>query len=431
MRASARRLDEIKLAFLAVLLAALGFVQVTTARREGISLAHLFPALTLAVLLFAGWLWLRWRCSRSDQVIFPLAGVLSALSLILVYRLQPDLLSRQIIWLILGVALMLVVVSLPNLLSWLKRYKYTWAFVGIGLMVITLVFGIDPNRSGARLWLGHGEFLFQPSEILKVLLVAFLAGYIEDKRELISSGYHRFGPLELPPLPYLGPMLVMWGLSLVLLVGQMDIGPTFLLFALFLSVLYLATSRVQYVWSGLLMFLVAGYGAYHLSSHVSGRIDVWLNPWADPQGRGFQVIQGLLAFANGGVSGTGLARGYPGLIPAVFTDFPMAAIGEELGLLGALATVALYLLFVHRGFKIAIEARDTFSQILAAGLTASVGIQALIIIAGNLKLIPLTGITLPFVSYGGSSLVTNFIILGLLLRISHESYTPPESAGAQ
>lgn len=418
---SAWRFDELRLLLLAVIVALLGLTLVALGRHGEIALPSVFPASVLAALLIVGHLWLGWRCGTADQLLFPLAGILTALGLILVFRLEPDTVPRQMLWIALGIALMLATVSFPRLLDWLKRYKYTWMLAGIGLVALTLVFGIDPNESGARLWLGFGDNVFQPSEILKVLLVVFLAGYIDDKREIISHGSYRWGPFRLPSLPHLGPMLAMWGLSIVLLVGQKDLGATFLLFAVFLAILYVASSRLVYVTGGLAMFLLAAFGAYHVSDHVATRVDVWLNPWADPEGKGYQIIQALVAFASGGVFGTGLAKGYPKTIPAIHTDFPLAAIGEELGLLGTLAVLAIFLLLVHRGFKIAVGARNTFQQVLAAGATASVGIQALIIIAGNLKLIPLTGITLPFVSYGGSSLVTNFIVIGLLLRISHES----------
>jgi cell division protein FtsW (lipid II flippase) len=300
----------------------------------------------------------------------------------------------------------------------LKRYKYTFAALGIGLVLITMVFGIDPNGSGARLWLGFGELLFQPSEILKILLVFFVASYLDDKRELLSVHLTRIGSFELPPIPYLMPLLLMWGLSVLLLIGQKDLGPTFLLFGVFLGMLYAASSRSIYVWAGLILLVIAAYGSYHVFSHAHNRIDVWLDPWSDPQNRGYQVIQGLVALASGGVFGVGLGFGYPLLIPAVHTDFPFAAIGEEMGLLGTMGVVLLYLVLTYRGMKTAVEASDSFDQLVALGLTITVGLQAIIIIAGNLKLIPLTGITLPFVSYGGSSLASNFIILGLLLRIS-------------
>jgi len=425
LRANAWRLDELRLILAACLLAALGVSLVSLGSRGVVSPTSLLPAVVLAASLLIGWLWLRIRCGKADQVLFPLAGILSAMGIILVFRLEPDSSVHQLIWMVTGITLMLATASFPRLLGWLKRYKYTWMIAGIGLVALTLVFGVDPNGSGARLWLGFGENVFQPSEMLKVLLVVFLAGYVDDKREIISYGTYRLGPLQLPALPYLAPMLAMWGLSILLLLGQKDLGATFLLFAAFLAVLYMASSRLIYVWGGLAMFLVAAYGAYHVSNHVATRVDVWLNPWVDSDGKGYQIIQSLLAFASGGIFGTGLAKGYPKTVPAVHTDFPLAAIGEELGLLGTLGVLALYLLFVYRGFKIALEARNTFSQMLAAGVTASVGIQTLIIAAGNIKLIPLTGITLPFISYGGSSLVTNFIIVGLLLRISQESAGAP------
>lgn len=421
MRASSWRLDEAKLLLVSCLVAILGIAQVLMVRERTVPAPALSYAVVLSGLLLAGWIGLRWRCSSADQLIYPLSGMLSAIGLVLVFRLEPDLASHQIIWLAIGILLMVAVASSSRILDWLRRYKYTWVVAGMGLVAITLVFGVDPNRSGARLWLGYSEFVFQPSEILKVLLVAFVAGYVEEKGGLIASGHYRFGPLKLPALPYLGPMLAMWGLAIILLLGQKDLGPAFLLFAIFISVLYVASTQLIYVLGGFGVLLLTAFAGYRISSHVSDRVDVWLNPWADPQVTGYQVIQALLAFANGGVAGTGLGQGFPRIIPAVYTDFPLAALGEELGLVGTLAVVVLYLLMTHRGFKIALDTRGVFPQLVAVGLAATISIQALIIIAGNLRLVPLTGITLPFVSYGGSSLVTNFIIVGLLLRISCES----------
>ncbi|MCL4458545.1 MAG: FtsW/RodA/SpoVE family cell cycle protein [Chloroflexi bacterium] len=372
--------------------------------------------------LFLGlWIWLTLRCFHGDQLLLPIVAMLCALGLTIVSRLEPNLLLKQVIWIASGIGIMSGVIAFPRDLLWLKRYKYTWAILGLFLVALTLLLGTDPSHTGTRLWFSFAGIYFQPSEILKVLLVIFLAAYLDDKRELLAFDVYRIGFLRLPPLPYLGPLLTMWGLSIILLVGQKDLGATFLLFGIFLAMLYVASSRGTYVWGGLILFLIAAYIAYHLSPHVQGRVDIWLNPWRDPGGASYQVVQSLVAFASGGLFGVGLNWGHPDIIPAVHTDFPLAAIGEELGLSGTIAIVSLYLLLIYRGFRTALSSPHSFDQLLAAGLTTIIAIQSLVIISGNLGLLPLTGITLPFVSYGGSSMVANFIVIGLLLRISHES----------
>ncbi|MBI4320770.1 MAG: FtsW/RodA/SpoVE family cell cycle protein [Chloroflexi bacterium] len=416
------RLTELRLLLFVVLVAPAGIAATDLVRTADFARIDLQPTLVLAGLLLAVHLCLIWRCRASDQVILPVVGVLSGLGLTLVGRLEgADTLAKQTTWFAVGTFFLVLVVIFPRSLSRLKDYKYTWAVLGIALMAATLLFGRDLNNSGARLWLGYGEIVFQPSEILKVLMVIFLAAYLDEKKELLSSRDYRLAFLRIPSLPYLGPLAAMWGLSIFILVGQKDLGPTLLLFGVFLTMLYVASSRAAYVWGGLGLFALAAYVGFKLFAHVQTRVEIWVNPWIDPEGKAYQMVQALLALASGGIVGTGLGYGHPGTIPAVHTDFPFAAIGEELGLLGTLAVVMLFLILTYRGLCIALEASNTFQQLLATGLTTTIGLQALIIIAGNVKLIPITGITLPFVSYGGSSLVANFIVVGLLLRISQAS----------
>jgi cell division protein FtsW (lipid II flippase) len=302
----------------------------------------------------------------------------------------------------------------------LRRYRYTLAALGLGLVLITMIFGVDPNGSGARLWLGFAGLYFQPSELLKILLVIFFAAYLDDYRDLLVHSGARFGPLRLPPLPYLAPILLMFGLSQLVLFVQRDLGAAMLFFGIFIGMLYVASGRLSYVAAGGLLFLIGVWIAYLLFSHVRLRVAIWLDPWPQAETGGYQLVQALMALGAGGVLGSGLGQGYPGYIPAVHTDFIIAAIGEELGLAGSLGVVALYMLFVARGFHVALRATDPFVSLLAAGLTTVVGLQALVILGGTLRLMPLTGITLPLVSYGGSSVLANFILLGLLLRVSAE-----------
>ena len=312
--------------------------------------------------------------------------------------------------------------------AWLRLYKYSWAALGIALLLLTFVFGEEVN--GARLTLSLGPASFQPSELLKVILVVFLAGYLSEWRPLLAAADTRVGPLRLPPVPYLVPMAAMWAIALAIVVIQRDLGAALLFFAVFLLMLFIATARWSYVVLGLIFFAAGAYVAYLLFEHVRTRVDIWIDPWSAPLGDGYQVIQGLIAFARGGLVGTGLGGGLPVVdgrlpIPAIHTDFPLAALGEELGLIGILAILGLYLVIIERGLRIAAAAADEFRALLAAGLALVIGVQAFIIAAGNLKLIPLTGITLPFISYGGSSLIANAVVIGLLLAISDRGVEPP------
>jgi len=361
----------------------------------------------------------------ADQLLLPLVAALSAVGLLMVTRLEPSLAWRQALWLVVGsVGLLGTLVVLPRV-DWLARYKYTWAALGGLLVLTTFVFGVDPNGSGARLWLGAGGVYFQPSEVFKVLLVIFLASYLADRRELLTLVGPRVGPVRLPPPPYWLPLVAIWLLSLGLLVIQRDLGAALLIFGIFLGLVYAATARLDYVAAGLALFALGATLAYQLFGHVRDRVAIWLDPWPEAQDRAYQVVQGLIALAAGGIAGTGLGFGYPEYIPAVHTDFVIAAVGEELGLLGTLGVVALYLLLVYRGFRVALRAPEGFHQLLAAGLSTVLALQALIILGGNTRLIPLTGITLPFISYGGSSLLVNYAMVGLLLRISMDPRRSP------
>ena len=419
------RWTEFSLLILPALFLMLGLATLTLGRPDLLT-SNEVPAATAVLAFFmAAHLVLMWRLPNSDQLLLPLVAMLTLLGLVMSTRLSilvPGLMMRQSMWISIGLILLVAVVVLVPDVSVLQSYKYTAAVLGFLLVGATFVLGVDPNGSGARWWIGFGGYYFQPSEILKVLLVIFLAGYLEDKRELLTWSSTRFGWLRLPPLPYLGPLAIMWAVSMLLLIGQRDLGAALLFYSVFLAMLYVASSRGIYVWGGLLAFVVGAFFCYLIFAHVRLRVEVWLNPWVHARDQAYQVVQGLVALASGGVFGQGLGYGYPGFIPAVQTDFIIAAIGEELGLMGTLAVVGLFLLLMYRGFRIALDAQSDFSVLLAMGLTAVLGIQAFVILAGTIKLTPLTGITLPFVSYGGSSIVTNFIIIGLLLRISAENH---------
>jgi peptidoglycan glycosyltransferase len=374
---------------------------------------------------------------RTDQVLLPAMGLLGGIGLLLMERLPQGLAGAlgglgqtQLVWLLIAITIATALGVGVRSDSWLRLYKYSWAAAGIALLVITFVFGNDVN--GQRLTLSIGPLSGQPAELLKVILVVFLAGYLSENRALLVEQSTRIGRIRLPPLPYLAPMVAMWAIALSIVVFNRDLGAALLFFAVFLTLLYVATGRPSYVVLGLALFLAGSALIYQLFDHVRLRVDVWLDPFADRLGAGYQVVQALYAFARGGILGTGLGAGLPavgggqpGGIPAIHTDFPFAALGEELGLIGVLAILGLYLVVVERGLRIAASAADDFRALLAAGLALVVGIQAFIIAAGNLKLIPLTGITLPFISYGGSSLLANAVVIGLLLALSDRGVEPP------
>jgi cell division protein FtsW (lipid II flippase) len=381
---------------------------------------------------------------RTDQLLLPSVAMLGGISLLLMERLPQDLVVQrffgsaygladvQLIWLVGAIAVATTLGIVIRSDSWLRQYKYTWAAAGVGLLLLTFVLGTEIN--GQRLTLEFGPISGQPSELLKVILVVFLAGYLSENRALIVEQDTRVGPLRLPPLPYLAPMVAMWAIALGIVVVQRDLGAALLFFGVFLALIYAATGRISLVLIGLVLFLLGSAAMANLFEHVRTRIDVWLDPFADPLGAGYQVIQALHAFARGGLLGVGLGAGLPEVggrppIPEIHTDFPFAALGEELGIVGLLAILGIYLVIVQRGLRIGVAAADDFRSLLAIGLALVIGIQAFIIAAGNLKVLPLTGVTLPFISYGGSSLLANGLVVGLLLALSDKGVEPPPPPG--
>ncbi len=424
---------ELRLLLVAALALGLGWVSLASTRAGELTAGDPL-ALACWLLALAG-LHLAFVISGRDldQVLLPIVGMLGGLSLLLMERLPQGLVVQrlgdrtlhlgdaQLLWLLLGAGVLGIAAISIRSVRWLREYRYTWAALGIGLLAAVFLFGDQVN--GARLSVRLGPLSGQPSELLKVILVVFLAAYLADNRPILTSTSTRLGPIALPPLPYLLPMLAMWGIAVAMVIVQRDLGAALLLFSVFLALLYIATRRGSYVVLGLLLFAAGAWLLYGQLAHVRTRVDIWLDPWTDPLGAGYQVIQALYAFGRGGILGTGLGAGLPSIgnvpaIPLVHTDFAFAALGEELGLLGALAIGACYLVLAERGLRIAARAPDEFQALLAAGLTLVVVLQAGLIMAANLRLVPLTGVTLPFVSYGGSSLLTNALVVGLLLALS-------------
>jgi len=418
------RWTELQLLLLPIALVLIGMIIVISVPHQqvGWSARDLWMTFVFIGLVIGSNLALTIWLPRSDQLILPLISSLTAFGLIMTQRLETSLTgniaSRQVLWIGLGYVVFLAVTLGIKNFMWLKRYKYTLMAIGIGLDVVVLLFGRTIN--GARLWFSFGPFSFQPSELLKIILVVFMAAYLDDKRDLMENSRLRLGPINLPPLPYLAPLLIMWGFSMLIVIFQRELGAAELFFGIVLIILYVASGKASYVLGGIGLFAVGAFVAVNSLPYVQTRITDWINPWPVGKDQGYQIVQALFAFANGGVFGSGLEYGAPYFIPEVHTDYVFAAIGEELGLAGTLGIIALFLLLIYRSFHIALNTRNSFYQLMAIGLAAIYGLQTFIIIGGVTKLIPLSGMTLPFISYGGSSIIINFAIAGILMRISAE-----------
>lgn len=386
----------------------------------------------LAAWLIGAWLGLLWldrRLPRRDPVLYPLALFMAGWGLITIERLTPLFASRQVIWLLVGIAALCTVVAFPGVLRLLRTYRYTLLAGGLLLLIVTIVLGVNPSgQAGApELWLGTGTVFFQPSELLKIILVAFLASYLaEQYPTLRASGLEPDrGRLRLSPRLF-GPVLLMWAVSIVMLIWQRDLGAAVLFFTVFLLLTYIASGYTLLLVAGGGLVIAAGFAAYQLIDLVQLRIDIWITPWPEADGRAYQIVQSLMAFGAGGIFGQGIGTGSPGYIPVVHSDFIFAALAEEWGLLGVIVVIACLAMLTLRGIRISLQySGQAFHALFAVGLSILVGVQSLLIMGGVIKLIPLTGVTLPFFSYGGSSLLINFILVGLLLRLSADALDAP------
>lgn len=356
---------------------------------------------------------------RRDPYLFPPVMLMAGWGLSLIDRLAPWFATRQTIWLVIAMAALLGVVALPGHLRWLSQYRYLWLVGGLALLALTIVLGRNPSGGGPRLWLGVPDVYFQPSELLKIVLVIFLASYLSEHRALLTVNRFRIGGLQLPSPRFLAPLLLMWGISLVVLGWQEDLGTAALFFIVFVLMLYVASGQALYVIGGAALLLVAGVLAYLFVGVVRLRFDIWLNPWPEASDRAFQIVQSLLAFSAGGIFGQGPGQGSPTFIPVVQSDFVFAAISEEWGLVGTLTVIGCFAVIVMRGLRMAVQIEaQAFRAFLSAGISLTLAVQSLLIMGGTLKLIPLTGVTLPFLSYGGSSLLISFVMIGLLISLS-------------
>jgi cell division protein FtsW (lipid II flippase) len=355
---------------------------------------------------------------NADGILLPLAGLLNGVGYVFIARLDADLAALQAMWTALGVGAFVATLALVQRARDIERLRYTFALIGIGLLLMPLIPGVGQNINGARLWVKLGPLTFQPGELAKIALAVFFASYLVEKQPLLAMGTQRVAGIWVPNVRHFGPIVLAWAFSLIVMFWEKDLGSSLLFFALFITMLWVATARNIYLGIGLGMFAAGAMIAYSAFDHVQTRISILTDPWSVATGAGYQTVQAMFAFAAGGLTGTNLGQGSPQRIPAVSTDFIFAAIGEELGLLGTVAVLMAFLLMVGAGLRVAMRVESSFEKLLAAGLTAILGLQTFIILGGVTRLVPLTGITLPFVSYGGSSLISNYILLALLLRIS-------------
>ena len=381
--------------------------------------ANLGPFLAVVVgLMLAAHFAIRILAPRADSTLLPLAGLLNGIGYVFIVRLSQHEAGLQALWTTLGVAAFVATLAVVRQPRDLDRYRYLFGFGGVALLLLPLLPAVGESIGGSRVWVHLGPFNFQPGEFAKIALLIFCASYLAEKREVLAEGDRRLGPLPLPDLRALGPVALAWGLSIVVMVAERDLGMSMLYFGLFITMLYVATGRGRYVGAGLALFAVAAWFAYESFAHVRVRFHVWINPWTVASSSGYQIVQSLFAFAAGGVAGTGLALGSPTRIPAVQTDFIFAAIGEELGLAGTFCVLVAFLLIVGTCLRVAVRADHPFDKLIAVGAATIFGLQTFIIVSGVIRLLPLTGLTLPFVSYGGSSLLANYVLLALVVRIS-------------
>ena len=437
-----RRGTELVLTAAAVLIAVLAYAAVGIGVDGSVPAGTLGYGLGLAVLFLGAHLVVRLVAPYADPLVLPAVALLNGLGLVLIRRLDLAAAERavqtgrevpgadaplQLVWTAVGVVGFVAVLLVVRDHTRLARYTYTAAAVGLVLLMLPALPGIGRTINGARLWVRVGPMTVQPSEAAKLLLILFFAGYLVAKRDVLSLASRRVMGLDLPRARDLGPVLLAWAASLAVLVRERDLGSSLLFFGIFVVMLYIATERTSWLLIGLGLFAGGAALAYAAFDHVQRRVDTWLSPFAYVESSGYQLVQGLFGMGTGGLTGTGLGQGSPGTVPYAKTDFIMATVGEELGVAGVMAVLLLFLLVVERGLRAALSCRDSFGKLLAAGLSFALGLQVFVIVGGVLGLIPLTGVTLPWLSYGGSSVVANWALVALLLRVSDAARSPAPS----
>ena len=384
----------------------------------------IIPFLVLVfVLMLVAHLSLRRLAPQADPVLLPLAALLNGTGYVFIAGLDKAQASAQATWTAVGVIAFVATLALfPRAID-LERYRYIIALVGVALLLLPLVPHIGEDVNGARLWVRAGPLSFQPEEFAKLALAIFFASVLAERADLLATGTRRIGRWLVLEPRYLAPLLAAWGVSLLVLLAENDLGSSFLFFALFVGLLWVATGRAAYLALGAGLFAAGAVFALDVVHHAQTRVQAWLHPWAHFTTSGYQIIEGWFALAAGGMWGLGPGQGNPGIIPEATSDFIFASIGEEIGLVGVTALLIAYLLITGSGLRVAVRSQRSFSKLLATGLSLLLAVQVFVVVGGITRLIPVTGITLPFVSYGGSSLVSNYILLAILLRISNDNAT--------
>ncbi len=434
-----RRGAELRLLVVALLVAAGARAAVELGVEGHVETSTVWYVLALATVLGIGHVAIRRWAPYADPTLLPLVGILLGVGTAMIHRLDLGLqaanpgenvsadASLQLVWVAIGMALFVAVLAaLPDHRT-LSRYGYTAGLAGIVILLLPSVLPASLSEiNGERVWIRLGPLSLQPSEIAKLLLMVFFASFLVQRRPVLSLVTHRIGPLELPRVRDLGPVLIAWFASMLVLVRESDLGSALLFFGMFVVMLYIATERVSWLLIGVVLFAAGSYVAYQAFPHVQERVEIWLHAFSgsNPTDSSYQLVQGLFGFATGGVLGTGLGRGEPQIVPVARTDFIFASLGEELGLVGVMAILVIYLVITSRGLRAAIGVRDSFGKLLAAGLSVSFALQVFVVVGGVMRAIPLTGLTLPFLSYGGSSVVANFVLVALLIRISDAGRQP-------
>jgi cell division protein FtsW (lipid II flippase) len=419
--ARSRRTTELTLVVMAALITGAAYTLTALGTNAEIPPGIVFFVAVLLGLLLCAHVVVRLVARGADGTLLPIAALLHGIGFVMIARLDDELAGLQATWSLVAIVAFVTTLLVVQRASDLARYSWLFFVAGAFLLLLPLVPGLGTNINGARIWVSLGPINFQPGEFAKIFLAIFFASYLADRRELIAASTWKVGPLHLPEPRYIAPILMAWGFAVVVMVFQKDLGSSLLFFTLFVVMMWVATERVGYLVLGTLLFAAAAYLSWTQFGHVQTRVDVWLDPWADPLDKGYQILQSLYGLADGGLTGTGLGRGNPGQVPEAQNDFIFSAIGEEWGLIGASAVLMAFVLLVGAGLRIALRTDRPFEKLLAVGLTTIVGVQGFIIIGGVIKIVPLTGVTLPFVSYGGSSLVANYVLLALLIRLSDSS----------
>jgi cell division protein FtsW (lipid II flippase) len=434
-----RGIELVLLAFAAVIVTG-ALVLVEANQEEELTRALLYVGAAYLGLFTVAHLAVRKFAPYADPLMLPCVALLNGLGLVMIHRLDlaaadravalgraapTELISRQVAWTAIGLALFVGVLFFVRDHRTLARYGYTAGFAGLVLLALPGLLPASISQvNGAKIWLRLGIFSIQPGEFAKILLIVFFAVFLVQKRELFSDAGRTFLGMEFPRARDLAPLLLAWGLSVGVLVLERDLGTSLLFFGIVLVMLYTATGRASWMVVGLAFFMAGGTVAYQLFGHVRTRMQIWLDPFADFDGSGFQIGQALFGLGTGGIGGTGLGAGRPDLVPYAESDFMLSSLGEELGLVGLAAILVVYLVLITRGLRTALAVRDSFGKLLSTGLAFTLALQTFVVIGGVTKLIPLTGLTLPFLSYGGSSLVANYALVALLLRVSNAARTP-------